>query len=585
MAIELGKGVGTSIQTPQTLKRKSFARKAGEFILPTTTGLLTGEKDLSLRTGLGAALEVGSFAIPSTAVLRGLGIAGKVARGAKTATKVAKKAPEPATLESIRKGGREIATRLGREAKTSAKIGAVTGTAFGAGRGLGDEELSLREVAGEAALTGAFGAAGGAILAPAISLTSLSAKKLTGFTSNKFRAVNATLNPTARKEAVTELTESLSKSYEESSSIFGKLSKHAEQVRTQKGETFGIKNLFEEMVDEGQHIPKIRGTTFGEQRGDFKGGIQNLDTRIGSLSKGVTELAKRTSKTTKLSDLEKAAKARLIGRTDIDPTKVSKQINSIVKNLKAEFKTDILSAEQVDIIRRRTTKGTQAFKKALRTGFVDDAQNSLRSVSRSRLNDINPDITRLNAKSVQLFRIKKTMEILDNQKIDVGFLSTAMGRYLGVLAGAGAIAGGPGALVVAGVMAQLGSRFVANMIRQFRFNPQLQNVIKQGLRSDKKLLQEVLKDASPADSALIKRAVQEPVQRKRSFGTKSAPITSKTTQNKISKKPITKTVAQQKQKVKAFGAKKSSEVFKGLSAKDKAAILERRKEGSFGKKK
>ena len=64
---------------------------------------------------------------------------------------------------------------------------------------------------------------------------------------------------------------------------------------------------------------------------------------------------------------------------------------------------------------------------------------------------------------------------------------------------------GPGGLVVAGILANMGARTVANIIRQSRFNPQIQEVIRQGIRQDKKLLDKLLKKASPEDKALLER--------------------------------------------------------------------------------
>jgi len=443
-------GQGTPTEAPESRRKRSTLGKVGKFLAPTTAGILTGEKKVTGRTLLGAGLELGSFALPAGAVLRGFGAISRGARavgvGKKVAAPVAKKA-EGVTFESLRKSTGEFGRKLKSEAKTAAQIGGVVGAGFGAGRALGEEDLSLKEVAGEAAIGAGIGVVGGAVLAPAVSIVAKSARATSGFLSNQFQSANARLNPTARKAAVEDLTESLSQSFEGNASIFGKLSKSASQAQRIEGPAFNERSLFGEVVEAG-YMPKVRGGIFAEQRADFRGAIQNAQKRRRSLSKGVTARAKGVRETVKLSDIEKEAKARLVGRTDIDPTKVSKQISAIIKNIKAEFKTNTISAEQVDIIRRRTTAGTKAFKKAARTGFVDDAQNSIRTISRAKLNTLDSEITRLNAESGKIARIIDTMETLSNQKIDVGFLSTAFGRYLGVIVGAGAIAGGPGALVL-----------------------------------------------------------------------------------------------------------------------------------------
>src|SRR3990167_2356790 len=75
---ELEKREGVkSFQRP---KEKGLAEKVGGFLAPTTTGLLTGEKEVSGRTLFGAGLEVGSFVLPSTALLKVAGLFGKGAR-------------------------------------------------------------------------------------------------------------------------------------------------------------------------------------------------------------------------------------------------------------------------------------------------------------------------------------------------------------------------------------------------------------------------------------------------------------------------------------------------------------------------
>lgn len=500
-----------AVGKPEHLQKKSGLQKAGEFIAPTTTGLLTGEKELTPRTAFGAALEVGSFAVPAGAVLRGASIGARVlskvapaVSRVPKAVQVAKKAPEITTFEGLRAKTGQVTSRLGRSAKEGAIVGGVAGTAFGAGRALGEEDLSLREVAGEAAISGVFGAVGGAALVPAISGTTMAAKSVVGLTRRGWGSATARLNPQARTAAVDDVARSIEESVLQREPLL--------QSLREIGKSAGFKGLNAErdaikmVVDEG-YMPSLRGKVFGfpEQKFSTEAQIADVARRQKGLSDAVSALAKNIKETTSIVDLEKAARQRLQGRIDIDPEKVSKQISALFQNLRAEFKTGKLSGEQVDLIRKRATQATKSFQKEQ---FIEDAQNAIRSVSRSRLDALDDRITKINAENSKLFRVKEVLEALDGQRVDIGMLSSGVGRFMGVLSGGavGLSAGfGPGGLVIAGLLAGFGQRIVANMIRQYKFNPQLQEVIRRGLRSDKKLLDKFIREATPADAALLRK--------------------------------------------------------------------------------
>ena len=580
-------------------KKKGLLRKAGEFIAPTTTGLLTGEKPITGRALLGAALEVGSLAIPSTAVLRGVGVAGRVIRGAKavsTATKVARgakivkavkavKTTEGLTFESLKKGTGELGRKLKSQAKTGAKVGAITGGAFGAGRALGDEDLSLKEVAGEAAIGAAFGAVGGAVLTPAVSFATLSAKGTARAMSNAWKSARAKLNPADRASAVDDIAMATLESFEDKVSTLKKLQTISEKgKRITKDPNFDELAAIKEVVDEG-YIPKVRGGLLGKGSADYTGAIADVKKRRSSLGKGVDIVTKGIKETTKSSDLRKQAKATLVGRTDIEPGKVGAKVDAIITALEKEVKTKNFTAEHVNLIKKRTGVSTGAFKKEQ---FIQDAENAVRSVSRTRLDVLDPDITRLNADSTKLARVIETMQALQNQTIDVGFFSTGAGRFIGTLGGAaiGISIAGPGGLVVAGILAQIGSRGLATIIRQARFNVARQAIIRQGLRSDAKLLQEILKKAAPEDATVIRNFMGQTAIRKVTPPKKQKARISKS-------KSIPKIVPPKKEKSKSvFGAKlppvvKGRETARSKKGFEDLSRLTKKEESKsvFGKKK
>ena len=58
-------------KAPEQQKKKSVPGTVAEFLVPTTKGILTGEKPVNPKTLAGSALEVGSFLIPGGAMLKG----------------------------------------------------------------------------------------------------------------------------------------------------------------------------------------------------------------------------------------------------------------------------------------------------------------------------------------------------------------------------------------------------------------------------------------------------------------------------------------------------------------------------------
>src|SRR3990167_4118581 len=266
---------------------------------------------------------------------------------------------------------------------------------FEAGRALGEKDLSLREVVGQAAIGGAYGAVGGAVIAPVVSLATLSVKGAARATSRSFKNIQNKLSPVNRTKALEDLTQATLNSFEDKVPVMDKLRRLEQQLGVQ--DEVG---MLREVVNEG-YIPKIRGGLLGRGTADYQGHVLDARSRQKTISNAVTALAQRSKAKTSLASLKVAAKKTLIGRTDIDPQRAGKQIDAIINNLQKEFKTQTLSAKQVDMIRRRTGKETKAF---WGDQFVADAQDALRRVSRLRLDQIDTRITQLNAESAKLMR-------------------------------------------------------------------------------------------------------------------------------------------------------------------------------------
>lgn len=485
-------GEGQKVEIPQARKKTSTLKKVGEFLAPTTTKAISGLREgklPSLREVGGTALEIGSLAIPATAAAR---VATLVGRGAKAVTGIKK---AQTSLGAIG----EVATRTGQAVKTGAQIGGVSGTLAGAGRALGDEEKGFGEVAKEALIGGTVGAVGGAALGLGGSLTVQAIKGTKDATTRGFRAINNQLNPTQRTAAVDDVSKSILDSYvEDKGAVLKGLDKLAEKSRF-FGDDVTPDTLIREMIDEGGYIPDVRGAV-----GRFIAPIKDAGVRRGEIRQLVTERASKIVEQTPIETLIKTSKQNLAGRTDVDVIKAGRQLDSLFTGFQKEF-GGILSGKQVNIIREKMNQqGGESFTKVV--------QNSIGRASRSILDKFDPEIRALNAESGRLARITDTMKILDNKKIDAGFWGGAVGRYLGTVFGGGALAavalgsgGAAGGLVIAGILASVGSKIVAKIIRQSRFNPQLREILREGLRADKKLIERLKKEASKEDEALINR--------------------------------------------------------------------------------
>lgn len=499
MAFDFSQGTPTA--TPMIRSKKSGLEKVGGFLAPTLTGTI---KDIgsgqapSLRQLGGSALELGSYLIPGGAFLKGAKVASKGLRAATTISKATKKVDD---LTSLTQGARQLGSQLKTSAKTGAIVGGGAGAMAGTGRALGEEDKSIPQALGEGVIGGGIGAIGGGLLAPTLTAASKAIQGTVGIGSNVVKRAQSTLNPSNRAAAVDDLTNSLSKSFvDDKPSMLNQLEDIAKAARRRGDTAMDEQTLLREVVEEG-YMPAVEG-----EIGRFGDSIADAVSRRTRLAKGITELAKQvpiTPKTvTPMVSLKQLAKQNLSNRTDVDIIKAARQLESVIKSLQAKY-GKMLTPENLTKINVEMNKRTKAFREQ----FVQDVQNALGQATRSRMDDLAPGIRTLNAESGRLKRVIDTMDILNNKKIDPGFFMSGAGRFIGTVAaaGAGLSVGGPGGLVIAGLMAQFGSKAIANLVRQSRFNPKLQEIIRKGLRQDEKLLNKILGEAKGSDKAIIER--------------------------------------------------------------------------------
>lgn len=465
---------------------KSFLRKAGEFLAPTATGIVTGEKDISVKTLLGAGLEIGSFFIPAGAGVRGV-----------LALRRAK--PIVGSLLQKTKG---VFSRLRGQTGAAAKVGGISGAAFGAGRELGEEDSTLQSVAGQAALTGTIAAGAGAVLAPVVSLATMTAKGITGITARGIRQVNRTLKPESKEIAINSLAEGYQKSFvADKSSINNSLDKIA-KISSRTGGPKSKEGLLKEIAELG-YVPTIEG-----KLANMRPVIDDLGRMRKEMVDWIDSFIKPVKEKISISQLKKRVNISIKDDFGIDVVKTQKQVDSIFKSLQEKFGAK-LSASQVNQIRVEMNKLTKSFQKEQ---FIQDTQNAIARVTRNVIDELVPTgiVRDINKEMSKLFRVEDVARVFHNKPIDAGFMGEAMGRFLGTAGGAtlGLSIAGPGGLVIAGVLANMGSRAVASMIRKARFNPKIIEAIRQGVANQQDIIKRLISNASKEDAAVLRQLLK-----------------------------------------------------------------------------
>ncbi len=506
------------VETPQQFQRKGLLRKTGEFIVPTTTGLFTGEKRITPRALLGAGLEVGSFAIPTGAILRGAGLLARGARAIGIARKAARVAPkvakvtrpaaevaEPLTFEVLRGRAGQVGRRVRRQAGVAAGVGGVSGAMFGAGRALGEEEAGIKEIAGEAALTGAFGAAGGAVLAPVAGATIAGARAII---KRGTKLIENRVRPLERATLVEQKTKAMFAAHvEDQTAISNKLDQISVKARRVGGPDTK-EGLVREIVDEGL-LPKVE-ETLGNQRPN----IDFLNSERGRLAKKIDPILAPIKKKTSLKEMKSQTEEFLLETIGIDD-KTQKQIDFFFGDRKfgKQFGKNI-TAKQMNGIRKEMNKLSKSFDKP-KDAFQIDVQFAIANTMRENLDRLVPNkvVRGINAEIGRLFRMEEVVRTFHNKKINVSPIMQAFGRYAGIAALAGplgAVSGvlGPlagGSILIAGLAAQMGSRFISNLARNSQFNQRVITMIRQGINRDRQLKLKLLREAKGADKALLEK--------------------------------------------------------------------------------
>ncbi|WP_457635801.1 hypothetical protein [Persephonella sp.] len=467
------------VPTPLARVRKSTVQKVGEFLAPTATKVIQDIGQGERPTGkeiIGAGLEVGSLGIPGGAIARGLKLIGKGA------------------------------------IKQGAGIGATIGGMQEAGRALG-EDKSLPEVVGEAFKGATVGAGVGAVTPVVGGAIARSVGKIRDIkTPEALRKFEQNLP----KEEAEKLLQQKVKSYTESfvddkSSINRKLEDMVVRFRKIDPEIKTKEDLIKQVVREG-YLPKVEGTLAKQ----FEN-IDDLVERRAKIAKEIDPILEPLKTKISLKTLRKQTEDEFKNRFDIDQVAIENQINKNFEKLEKQFGKYVTPVE-LNEIRKLMNKQSKAFNKQ---DFILDSQYAIANATRKVLDEIAPQVREKNSEIARLFRLEEVLRTFDNKKIDTGIITNTLGSLAGTIAGGslltsglvglGAGAGlGAGGLVIAGLMATLGNRFVANMIRKARFNPKIADALKQAFRENPELKKKLIsQEGSQVDRNLIKAFAEE----------------------------------------------------------------------------
>jgi len=258
--------------------------------------------------------------------------------------------------------------------------------------------------------------------------------------------------------------------------------------------------LVRELAEEG-YMPKVEG-----KLARMRPVIDDLNERINERMKAINTSLEPVQGTRSVNQIIGRAKQQVSESVGIDQTKALRDLDALGDNIRIKYGNS-LKATDINDLRIQMNKATKAFGKET---FAEDAKNILGGVSRTFLDEIAPDqqVRQANIEIAKLGRMRNVSKILNDKPIKVEFWGEALGRFLGTVGGAtlGIQVAGPGGLVVAGILANLGSKAVAQIIRKNRFNPKIQETIRKGLLSDEAVLNKLLKESSLEDRGIIKNA-------------------------------------------------------------------------------
>ena len=241
---------------------------------------------------------------------------------------------------------------------------------------------------------------------------------------------------------------------------------------------------------------------------NFDSAITDLVSRQDRLAQSIEPVLETIVETTPTARL-RANALKLLTEGQIVETlpQAKRQLENFFTSIKQKF-GDTLSAREVGRIQRVMNGRTKAFGEE---SFKQDTANIIADAARSRIDKLSPskNVKNANAEWGRLQNLKKTMEIFNNKRVKIGNIGEALGRWTGVVTlaatGAGAVTGGVGGLVVAGLAAKFGGDAFAQFLRSAKFSKKAKELVVQAVKRDEEIVEKLIQEASVANKAVLER--------------------------------------------------------------------------------
>lgn len=420
-------------------------------------------------------------------------------------------------LGALKGGPTASIGRLARQTTGVVGLGAISGGLAGFG-GAMERGASFGQTAGQTVAGGVIGAGiatgAGAIPGLAIPMGVKGAQMAYNLLPSGIKQSFQKLAPEQRNNIVNEITDSVFKSFSaDRQAVTTSLQRHAQKT-VRSGDLFADERLLvREMIEEG-YFPRVEGNLarYGQ-------GMIHIGERIGTMAEGIQRaLPGKTVGTT--NNIRQRAMDQLTNDPRVrsgELPQARNELNRLFAGFRERFGNN-MTDRNINTIRMEMVRKTGAFRG---DRFSQDTENVIGDVAREILDEMFPSgvVRSTNEEIARQMRIRTTMKIFDNRKIDIGTIGEAAGRLAGVTTlptvlaagGVGTALGGPitgGGLVIAGMMANVGGKVVGNFLRRKRFDPQIQKFMLETLKRDRPWLDKMLKEMTPDDARWLRNQIQ-----------------------------------------------------------------------------
>ena len=325
-------------------------------------------------------------------------------------------------------------------------------------------------------------------------VTEAATEARTGNIAPATRIVNATVDPIERQKAVDNLTKAYMESMvEDRTAINNRLDDIASQVNRYSDTDVTRETLISNLANEG-YIPVPEG-----RRARFEDSIRDVQSRQSALMSDMEGLLQEVRDTVSTSEFYDAVRASLRNdpRVGTDINSALRRIDELERGAKAQYGNTLRPLDVNKLKVEGNMKRGDVGKNV--DPIVTDAWSNVARTANEWMNSKidNELFKRTNAEWSRLQTLEDTMMALRNQQIDVGVIGRALGSYLTVVTGssAGLATGGPGGLVVAGILSKMGADALADMLRKKAFSPEATQIIRDVMRNDDMLREELKRTA------------------------------------------------------------------------------------------